>query len=534
MKNPAVLLGTLGLGAGLMYFLDPNRGKKRRALIRDRAVHLTNVANKQIDRTAVDLRNRAQGVWFEAERLFEEQDFTDEELNAKVRTKLGRLTSHPHQIQTEVKDGKLNLKGYVLADEEQLVLNGLASICGVIKVENNLESHSSEENFPKLLGAEKRRRFILERQKGWSPQTRILAAVAGGGLALLGAKKRDTVSSMLASAGVGLLARSVVNKPLADLLPSVENGKVEVQKSLKINAPRERVFEIFKHPQYFPYFMSHVQKVEQTKNKHYKWTVDGIAGYSVNWETLVTEVVPNKLIRWKNVSDTANGQTGFIKLEKIDDNSTRLQVEMNYEPYGGKLGHFVAGIFGRDPKSELDDDLLRMKIYIEKGKFPHDAAISLKRREDMKVKEIMTENPVYATLDESLHDVAQKMNEYDCGSLPVIENEQHKKPVGVITDRDITIRTIAHKQNPMHKIAGEVMTENVITVTPEMSVEECCERMENNQLRRMVVVDEKGELAGIVAQADIARKAPPFETVELVKDISKPQKMSASALANSP
>ncbi len=150
----------------------------------------------------------------------------------------------------------------------------------------------------------------------------------------------------------------------------------------------------------------------------------------------------------------------------------------------------------------------------------------------MKVEEIMTENPVYATLNESLHDVAQKMNEYDCGSLPVIENKENKKPIGVITDRDITIRTIAHNQNPMHKIAGEVMTENVITVTPQTSVKDCCNRMENNQIRRIIVVDDTGELTGIVAQADIARKAPSVETVELVRDISEPSQMSASASVN--
>jgi uncharacterized membrane protein/CBS domain-containing protein len=531
MKNPALLLGSLGLGAGLMYFLDPNRGKRRRALARDQAVHLTKTANKQLNRTAVDLRNRAQGVWFEAERLFEEQDLTDEKLNGKIRSKIGRLTSHPHQIKTEVKDGKLILKGFVLNDEEELVLNGVASICGVREVVNELEVHTSEENFPKLLGAEKRRKFILDRNKEWSTKTRVLAAAAGSGLAFWGAKKRDTASSMLASAGVGLLARSLVNKPIASFLPNGENDKVEVHKSIKIKAPREKVYEILKYPQYFPYFMSHVQKVDQTADKQFKWEVEGIAGYPVNWETEVTEVKPNELIRWKNKGDGEIGQSGELKLESINDESTRLQIEMNYEPFGGRFGHFIAGVFHRDPKSEMDDDLMRLKTYIEKGKLPHDAAVNLKRRKDMKVAEIMTEKPIYATVGMSLPDVAQRMNEYDIGSLPVIESEQHRKLVGIITDRDITVRTIAHHQNPMMKIAGEVMSENVITVTPEMSVEDCCNKMENNQIRRIVVVDEAGSLTGIVSQADIAIKAPPFETAELVRDVSAP-KMMDSALVN--
>lgn len=139
----------------------------------------------------------------------------------------------------------------------------------------------------------------------------------------------------------------------------------------------------------------------------------------------------------------------------------------------------------------------------------------------MKVKEIMTENPAFVTLDASLHNVAQMMAGYDCGSIPVIENEQDKRPVGIITDRDITVRTIAQNHNPMHMIAGEVMTENIVTVTPDMSVEDCCKKMESNQIRRMVVVNDAGELVGIVAQADIALKAPPLETAELVRDVSE-------------
>lgn len=148
----------------------------------------------------------------------------------------------------------------------------------------------------------------------------------------------------------------------------------------------------------------------------------------------------------------------------------------------------------------------------------------------MKVKEIMTENLAYATLNTSLHDVAQMMNEYDCGSLPVIENEENRKPLGIITDRDIAIRTVGHNMNPMQKIAGEVMTESVITVTPEMSVEDCCKRMENNQIRRVVVVNDAGDLMGMVAQADIARQASPLETAVLLKDVSMPVNMASAKM----
>lgn len=138
----------------------------------------------------------------------------------------------------------------------------------------------------------------------------------------------------------------------------------------------------------------------------------------------------------------------------------------------------------------------------------------------MKVKEIMTENPAYAVLDTSLHDVAQMMMDYDCGCIPVLENAENKAPIGVITDRDITVRTVAHNKDPLNMVAGEVMTDNIVTVTPEMSVEDCITKMEGNQIRRIVVVDDAGNLCGMVAQADIARQAPAYESAKFVKDVS--------------
>ena len=138
----------------------------------------------------------------------------------------------------------------------------------------------------------------------------------------------------------------------------------------------------------------------------------------------------------------------------------------------------------------------------------------------MKVKEIMTANPAYATVNTSLPDVARIMVEFDCGCVPVIENDNNKKPIGVITDRDITIRTVSHGKDPLNMVAGETMTDFIITVTPETDVKECLDKMEQNQIRRMVVVDENGDLCGILAQADIARQSSSDHTAELVKDVS--------------
>ena len=139
----------------------------------------------------------------------------------------------------------------------------------------------------------------------------------------------------------------------------------------------------------------------------------------------------------------------------------------------------------------------------------------------MNVQEIMTSHPVYGTPDTSLHVVAQMMVENDCGCIPIVENNDTKKPVGMITDRDIVVRTVAENDNPLHFHAKDIMTENIAVVSPATSVEECCEIMEARQIRRIAVVDENGALCGMVSQADIAGKASNEKTAEVLQQVSK-------------
>ena len=139
----------------------------------------------------------------------------------------------------------------------------------------------------------------------------------------------------------------------------------------------------------------------------------------------------------------------------------------------------------------------------------------------MKVSEIMTKEPVCCSASTNLQDVAKMMIDNDCGCIPIVEDESSKKPIGTITDRDITIRTVAKGKNPLEMTAGDVMTDRVISVSPDTSVEECCNLMESNQIRRVVVVDKDGGCCGMVAQADIAINASDNKTAEVVQEVSK-------------
>ncbi|MDQ3131331.1 MAG: CBS domain-containing protein [Acidobacteriota bacterium] len=139
----------------------------------------------------------------------------------------------------------------------------------------------------------------------------------------------------------------------------------------------------------------------------------------------------------------------------------------------------------------------------------------------MQVKEIMTKNPACATAETNLQEIARMMVDNDCGCIPIVDGEDTKRPTGMLTDRDITVRTVAEGKNPLDLTAGDVMTEDVVTVTPEMSVEECSNLMEQKQIRRVAVVDKNGACVGMVAQADIATKGSEQQAADIVQEVSK-------------
>ena len=139
----------------------------------------------------------------------------------------------------------------------------------------------------------------------------------------------------------------------------------------------------------------------------------------------------------------------------------------------------------------------------------------------MNVREIMTESPACCTADTPLREVAQMMVQNDCGCIPVVENEDSKKPIGMITDRDITTRVVAEGKNPKDLTAKDAMTSEVVSVTPDTSIEDCCNLMEERQIRRIAVVDNSGSCCGMIAQADIANNASESKTAEVVQEVSR-------------
>ena len=137
----------------------------------------------------------------------------------------------------------------------------------------------------------------------------------------------------------------------------------------------------------------------------------------------------------------------------------------------------------------------------------------------MKVEDIMTDSPITCMKDTSLRQVAKWMVDGDCGALPVVDSDN--RPIGVITDRDITCRTVAQGKNPLELTVAAAMTSPAATVYRDTPLEECLTLMEDTQVRRMVVLDDDGTVCGMVAQADLARHLQPEEAAELMRGISE-------------
>ena len=144
----------------------------------------------------------------------------------------------------------------------------------------------------------------------------------------------------------------------------------------------------------------------------------------------------------------------------------------------------------------------------------------------MKISEIMSKNPRSVSPDAPVSEAAQLMKEEDVGLVPVVERvggaETRGRLVGVVTDRDIAIRAVAEGRAADAHVS-EIMSGGVKTCSPDDSVESAMELMGREQVRRLPIVDERGALVGVVAQADLARMAGKDRQVEkTVEQISQP------------
>src|SRR6185369_11128088 len=213
LETSLKLLGGIGLGAGLMYILDPDRCNLRRTIFKNTVVSGINKTGSAISTKSRDLGNRTYGLFANIRSLFSRDRVSDEKLLNRVRSKLGRAVSHPHAIVLTVNDGRVVLSGPILADEVNDLLGVVSRVRGVQFIDNRLEVHEQAGNHPDLQGGIVRRggRFELF-QNNLSPAARVLISAAGGTLATYGFRRNDRIGIGLGVLGLGFALRGITNK----------------------------------------------------------------------------------------------------------------------------------------------------------------------------------------------------------------------------------------------------------------------------------------------------------------------------------
>jgi len=136
------------------------------------------------------------------------------------------------------------------------------------------------------------------------------------------------------------------------------------------------------------------------------------------------------------------------------------------------------------------------------------------------VTSVMTANPACCTAETPLREVARLMVENDCGEIPIVDAQG--VPVGVVTDRDITVRCVAEGRDTTSATARDAMSAPAQTVREDASLKDAVCLMEAAKIRRVPVVDASGKLTGIVSVADIALAGKDNATAEVVKEVSEP------------
>jgi CBS domain-containing protein len=148
----------------------------------------------------------------------------------------------------------------------------------------------------------------------------------------------------------------------------------------------------------------------------------------------------------------------------------------------------------------------------------------------MKCNEVMTKDPVCCLPGDTVDQAAQLMSDENVGPIPVVADKKTKRLLGIVTDRDLAVKVVAPARQIQSVTVEEVMSRDPVTChadddlqkAVDADLQKAVDAMEKHQVRRIPVVDDKDQIIGIIAQADIATRArEPETTAEVVEEISK-------------
>jgi len=377
----AKLLGGAAAGALLMYMLDPDRGSARRATS-------TTALRNAGSRTGSALGNAWQGIGERigtvarqagdaAGELLEDAGKTGgkylDDAGSAVGKYADEASSRASRMLDSAKPNGSARRTYDDAlDGASRLYDDAASSAGAAA--SRLGSMASRAT------GSAARALHLESRDDFSALLRNPAVLGGGLLGLIGLFRRSPLGAAVALGAVALAARSSGSGSsgasiLSNLLGSGggRGQSIDLEKTIRIDAAPDEVYEMWSNYENFPRFMSHVIEVRDIGRRRSHWVVQGPAGSQFEFDSVLTEQTKNRRLAWRSEPGAQIPNSGSVEFEPYRG-GTRVTVRFSYSPPAGALGHGIASLLGSDPKRQMDDDLARMKHFIERGAIPHDAA----------------------------------------------------------------------------------------------------------------------------------------------------------------
>jgi uncharacterized membrane protein len=328
-------------GALLMYMLDPERGRARRAQVSDKLADVGKQAGATLSNT-----------W--------------ERVGSRVASKASDLAEQASSTASRIASA-------VKPDGAARSMSESASELGQ-RAGEAIGSGASQVGEAASQAAGRMRHALAGMRGEWAPGMRNSAILGGGLLGLYGLLRRSPLGLAVGLAGVALLARGATNQPLRSMLRGQGLSRtIDLEKSIRIDASPEEVYDMWANYENFPRFMSHVVEVRDLGHRRSHWVVRGPAGSQFEWDSVLTEQSRPHRLAWRSEPGAEIASSGSVQFEPYRD-GTRVTVRMSYTPPAGMVGHGLAVLLGADPKRQMDDDLARMKAFIERGITPRELA----------------------------------------------------------------------------------------------------------------------------------------------------------------
>ncbi|MCL4813630.1 MAG: SRPBCC family protein [Vicinamibacteraceae bacterium] len=216
-----------------------------------------------------------------------------------------------------------------------------------------------------------------------------MASLASGALLLGTAGRFPRATTLARAAGAGLVARGLAGycpvkaaagsmthatRPGDAIAAAGENatrealsgsGGVLVEERVLINRPAHEVYDFWRRLTTLPIFMPHLVSVVPLDDRRSRWTVKGPLGTQVSWEAEIINDLPGERLAWQTVGDADVYSAGSVNFEPRGERQSEVRVRLQYAPPAGRAGAWVASLLGRDPASQIRDDLGRLKGHLE-------------------------------------------------------------------------------------------------------------------------------------------------------------------------